>query len=501
VLLHLLQVLPLADAEYTQQETPGGTYPLLACEQELAMSHPPFRSRISIPSIVILAFWRVRQTWRLLLLAGTGILIAVTLVCTVPLYSEVAQVAGLRGVLTATPRDSELTLQATGNTLTPAIVDQASQSLHQVIQQHLGPYLQPGAAFFLTVPQTAMTAPASAKSAGQDIGFTGASMSEAAHHLHVLRGRLPQPFSQQLEIAITQDTAAYLKMDIGSVLTVQSNLRERSSTFQSKAAQFTFQVVGIIASVVPSDPYWHGQTFEPPQCPCFFPPTQFEALMSSDTYLAVLQQIVRGFHMPDGMPFYYGEAPTLFWYYHLNAAQIDVAHLNDLIAQLRVTQTQIGVGNIAGLLAGTNAISSTQLSGPTLESSLGPSTLEQFRSRISLVNVPVLLLLLQVVGLILFFIGLMASLLVDRQAEVITLLRSRGASRHLIFGTFLVQCLALALLALIVGPLLALPFTRFLAWVTLPSSGHQALSVISGNPLPVVLGVGWFAVAAALGPF
>jgi len=49
------------------------------------------------------AFWRLRRSFTRLSLTGAGILAAAVLVCTVPLYSQVATTAGLRGILLATP--------------------------------------------------------------------------------------------------------------------------------------------------------------------------------------------------------------------------------------------------------------------------------------------------------------------------------------------------------------------------------------------------------------
>lgn len=44
-------------------------------------------------NIVTLASWRLRRTWGLLAVIGLGVMAAVTLVCVVPLYSEVAMSA------------------------------------------------------------------------------------------------------------------------------------------------------------------------------------------------------------------------------------------------------------------------------------------------------------------------------------------------------------------------------------------------------------------------
>src|SRR5437764_15166796 len=62
---------------------------------------------VALPGIVTLAGWRVRQTWRLLLITGIGILAAVMLLCAVPLYSEGSMCAGLRGVLSISGHTSD----------------------------------------------------------------------------------------------------------------------------------------------------------------------------------------------------------------------------------------------------------------------------------------------------------------------------------------------------------------------------------------------------------
>src|SRR5579885_2829000 len=147
---------------------------------------------VTLASMVTLARWRVRRTWGLLLLAGIGIIAAVALVCTVPVYSEVAQAAGLRGMLTATPQSAEMTLQANSNLLSPPIVAENYKNLNRVMQQQLGTYLQPTPpSFFMLTPYLNIAAPASDKE--YSISFYGASMPGAARHITLARGRLPAP--------------------------------------------------------------------------------------------------------------------------------------------------------------------------------------------------------------------------------------------------------------------------------------------------------------------
>ncbi|HLV98220.1 MAG TPA: FtsX-like permease family protein [Ktedonobacterales bacterium] len=452
---------------------------------------PRPQSRTALPSIMTLALWRVRRTWGLLLLAGIGILAAVTLVCTVPLYSEVAMTAGLRGVLDATPQSSELTLQVNLDTLTPSIVDAEYQSLNSIMQQQLGSYLQKKTDFFMETPLLNIATP---KPDDQEsMLLYGAPMQEAAQHIKLARGRLPAPLSNTLEIALTERNAHFLGVDVGSKMTVDLYFFGPGNPL---VIAEPVQVVGIIVSN-PSDPFWHGEDFDPPPTAVKPPPT-YTALMSNDTFLAQLQQIANGRKIPGGIPFTFGEAPTLSWYYHFNVSAIGINQLDDLLARLQTVQGQIDSGNTTGPQAGPEVTGQPRLSGSALDSAQGAGTLSHLRSRISVVNIPVTLLLFQVVGLILFFVSLMAGLLVERQADVISVLRSRGASRRQIFGSFVTQSFGLALLAFIVGPLLAILAARLLVQATLSPSDQEALNVIGGNLAPVALTVGWYALVAAL---
>ena len=50
----------------------------------------------------------MRQAWGLLLVTGVGMLAAVMLVCTVPLYSKIAMTAGLRDVLNSYSQNGDI---------------------------------------------------------------------------------------------------------------------------------------------------------------------------------------------------------------------------------------------------------------------------------------------------------------------------------------------------------------------------------------------------------
>jgi ABC-type lipoprotein release transport system permease subunit len=440
------------------------------------ISAPPRRGQPKLPPTVTLAGWRLQQTWRLLLVTGLGMLAAVVLLCAVPLYSQVAMTAGLRGVLNATPQDSEITISSHAKRLASSFSSQVDSALRSFMQGHLGNYLEATPQFSIqTTPLTA-TAPTTAR--GDQLQLVGASIQAPAPHLTLLSGRLPAPAQDgALEMALTQETAAGFGLSSGESLTLRV-------AFLSLNLPVDLHLVGIFKPT-PGDPYWHGNTFAPYDLGSFYIGSQ--ALVDNTALLSLFESGQGG-----GLAFL--EPPALFWYYHFRVPQLHVDQLDDMIAQLQTAQVQI-----LQRFGDTTFLTGTQLLSPTLEGRETSSSLQRYHDRISLVQVPVSLLLLQVFCLVLLFISMMAEILVDRQAGAIALLRSRGASRWQVFGSFVTQGAVLGVLALVTGPLLAIIATRLLVQHTLAPSDQGALNILDGNALKVALSAGWFALVAVLG--
>src|SRR5690242_6189326 len=99
------------------------------------------RGRVPLLPTLTLAFWRLRQTWRLLLVSGLGIVAAVVLVCAVPLFSQVAMSAGLRAALDRDPQSSQLYVQGQASDFSPDSITQMRQKIDGVIRQSLGGYI------------------------------------------------------------------------------------------------------------------------------------------------------------------------------------------------------------------------------------------------------------------------------------------------------------------------------------------------------------------------
>src|SRR5262249_2720834 len=158
-------------------------------------------------------------------------------------------------------------------------------------------------------------------------------------------------------------------------------------------------------------------------------------------------------------------------------------NLPTLIVLLGQTQTQLGSQ------ANTLSLTQIRIGGPLFAGNGTPSSLQRFQSRSAVMSIPVLILAAQGLALILFFVSIMAASLIDRQAPVIGLLRSRGASRRQVFGAFVVQSLGLGMVALVLGPLLALMVVLGLGQRTLAAGDQNALNVITAAPLQAALSV------------
>jgi putative ABC transport system permease protein len=138
------------------------------------------------------------------------------------------------------------------------------------------------------------------------------------------------------------------------------------------------------------------------------------------------------------------------------------------------------------------------LSSRTAERCSPPDILSRYQSRVSIAQIPVICMLVLIAALMLFFVSMIADLLVERESETIALLRSRGISRTQILGIFATQGLLLALLALLGGTLCAVYLAQLLTRTLLPGGGQNVLDLVTGNPLPLMWSMRWPALITAL---
>ena len=116
--------------------------------------------------------------------------------------------------------------------------------------------------------------------------------------------------------------------------------------------------------------------------------------------------------------------------------------------------------------------------------------LARFRNASTFSQVPLLLLLLQVAGVVAFYIVVLASLVRERQADEVAVYRGRGAGAAQLLGLSLVEGLLIAVPAALLGPVLARLAVGALGYT-------PAFSAITGGEaLPASAGEDAFLLAA-----
>ena len=428
----------------------------------------------TLPMLITLAFWHLRQNWRLLALLEGGMLCAVILVCTVPLFSQVALTAGVRGLLQQAP-NAYLTVSG-GNyyrnvvdyPFLPRLQHDQQQATH-TLQQHLGTYIYPNPQ--LIVDSDRYFLPIGIKQpehpTGGKMQFHGFDMSDIAAHLKVVQGRLPQANPNELEIAVLPQTAQQLEMTIGATISFPLNYESASALPSPILTHFVVRLVGIFTVNSEDDPIWHNRFFETDQDP-------YHALVSINGLIPLFGQSEREANTQGAT---LSGDYAVSWYYHLDSTQLDVNHVQTLLTDFSdATNAIISHPNLTGYVFGLSVLTPDQ-------------AVVNYEDRIQAVRVPELLLLLLIISLIMIFISTMSELLAEQQALQVAMLHSRGASYRQLFVTIGIQSLLLGLVALLLGPWLALLVARILTLALLVPNDWSALNVLDDHLLAQISSV------------
>ena len=494
---------------------------------------PRRTGRTLIPPTVTLALWRLRKTWGLLSITGLGILAATVLICAVPLFYQVAASAGLRNALSndnsnvgirASERpafgngsnpafidaasNSQISVSLFLQSLSPSAVSQTTQDIDGIMHDELSQYLSRSAPVSV-VATSSLPLSTTDGSAGAGAGKPGAIQpvpglrllgpdpGYANTRVTLTSGTLPAETGPTVapEIAVSKATADALHVQVGSTLTLL--VVPQGATQRRPLA---LHISGIFTAPTATADYLNDGTFAPTNVvigssgPNGTPIRQqtYTALAARDSLLEALSTVDLSPRPPsnaDGnKPFFpYSQPPTLSFLYQLDTASLTESNAGALTDHLRSMQGRLFNYH------GTYAQGIFMVNSPAL------NVLSNYGSRLAAVQVPIAFLLLQVIGLVLFFMSLMAEFLIDRQSDAIALLRSRGARRGHIFGALSLQTFGLGLLALIAGPLVAIPAVYLFAQRTLSASDQGALNVLGGSPIRIALDLRWFAIVAVVG--
>lgn len=400
-----------------------------------------------------LAAWRWRTQRFLLCVTGLGVTIAVVLVASLPLFSNVMTTAGLRGVLRAHPDSPQVLANAELSGISSNLFAAGFSQVNSQVKQDAGHYLT-------SKPQTTLITGNWNNSLSVD--FFGVPIQTVQPHLKILQGHLPDAntsSASSIDIMLTSSAALYLgHFKVGDTVALTSRLQTGPDNYSgSYVAQVNAHIVGIF-QVQANDAYWNGYTLEEPPPVSGTPPPAVLALTDQASLLHMLDAINR-VHQGQGIYFTDRSSTSLLLSYGVDASRITSGQLGDLIANLGTLQQDIAQAFQQGFsFGGGSNIVGVNLSGLLVHDPLAgtASTLEKYQSQVQIIQTPTLILTAQILCLILFFVSVMVSALVEREQVAIAVLRSRGANRRQVSGSLIMQGLVLCVLAGLIGPVLAL---------------------------------------------
>lgn len=431
----------------------------------------------------IIAVRRVVSGWWLELVLFAGILLAVSLLSSGVIFSNMLAEAALRHALTqATPEQANVWVRVfSGQDAPPTPKGRAAHYRSNVefsedrVFERFKPYIsgrsrlmETSTFFFQGHPQ--LETANDIRPRGEIKYMTGL----APERSEMVRGRWPYtgpddgiPDSERpLEVAIDVLGSQLLDLDVGDRMKAVP-----AASFRDPPA-IEVEIVGVFQRDDPNDEYWYGtkKTFS-------FHDDQWTIIPLFTSETAILRQI-------------YELYPTLYtdvtWFYYLDREAIEAGQVDDLLDTLSLVKYDVR----------SNLNNSS--SGIRLD-----RVLFDYKEQLLLARIPLFLILFLIAGILAYFLALITGLVVKSRAVEISILKSRGATTPQVGLLAVVEGLMLSVPAVILGPLLALAVVKVLGEVFFGLGGSEDLAtvpvVLTGNAFLVGLAGGLIGVIVLTG--
>ena len=386
----------------------------------------PFSGLAALPSAFRIALRRLAGNKRLMAAVAIGVVLAVALMSSTAIYRGALRELGLQSDLSRAP-DQELDVRFL-NSAHP-LSDGAAEDSFSAIERRLAPvdrYLESvtrsltTATFFMTeiggaVPET------DPRDRARVLWFEGID-----ERISVAAGRMPRAApaaspddgeAPVVEVAIGSAAAAAGGFELGQRRHVHASWRD-------DARPIVIEVVGIVDPIDYGDRWWgvRRDHFQVPEARtdafAFFAPRD-SIVDSMAGFMPELRARLQVSAVVDRSAFRFEDAPTAAWRFRRAFSAV--------IAEVERTRVESSVVEV----------------------------LDAFQSKEFFSSVPLLVLTLQIVGIVLFYLVLVSTMVVERQGPEVALLKSRGAGLGHIMSISALEGLILVALAVGLGPLVA----------------------------------------------
>ncbi len=428
---------------------------------------------LSSRSLLLIAVRRMLANWRLELSVIVGALVASALISATAIYADAIRDLGLQFALSSADRQS-LDVSATWHMSVDRDAYQRSQDrLDRAVADALqgasgSDVVRTGtsATFFPTDPSQAVSdAPERPRAFLR-------YRSELDAHVTVLAGVLPSPAplpdGGRVPVAIGAETAARSGIGVGARLDLHPFWNE-------SAAPLPVEVVGIVDATDAEDPYWRGR----------------DDILDDRSHLSHAFETY-ALLVPEET--FYGAMPALA---RAVAADISVTY--------GVAPEGLNSRNASAVAGGLRRVEGTLSdTGTQLHVRTGlPELLDSYDEKLFFTRIPLFVLLVQIGAIVAYYLVVVSTMLVERQANEVALMRSRGASTAQLLFLYAAEGAILAALAVAAGPPIAAAAISALG-PTPPFSalsGGELLDVhISGTAYLLAAGGALLAFSALMAP-
>jgi len=445
---------------------------------------------------------RMRANWRLLSVVGVGVLVASVLMASTTIYTRALSDLGLDFQL-----ENRVGESGSVSAILPGVPaggqrsDAARQFTQQSLDVHFGDLAADRASGAVSRAFTIEIATfANAFAPGAAL----ASLSDLEERTTLVEGRYAEPAQViadpesglqilvgPIEVVIPAPQQARSGLEPGDTITLIDSFdecdrepppgpggpppppRPPCAPSHQVSVSWTAEVVGVVDRGGESAAIWSAlgvPFFSAPTTPVLGP--VFTLLAHNDTLITSLAVV------------YPGQLLQTVWVDPLPVEGFDVSVLDS---------TQAAFDNLRGDLRTVGGFVLSPVE----------STLDAFEVDLNFTEVPILLLLIQIVAIVLFYIVIVATMLVEREETEIALLRSRGASLRQMLSLYGVEGVVLAVVAALAGPFIAVGVINLLGYTSTfePITGGAAIpTTIEGIAFGLAAGGAAFAVLAILIP-
>jgi putative ABC transport system permease protein len=425
----------------------------------------------------------LKRSWHhrtILLPVLLGVLAAVTVLCSVPLFSNAAADIGLRTTLrTSGPAPNRgFEVRFTTFALDAATYARATESTTANLHYFLGNDVVNSAPIREGhVSELPGYRPGELESKNSSLDTTidlYFHSNMTAQYLQLTAGNFPsdtvttastpQGTAYDVEALVSPDWARHFNLKLGDVLDV-------TDQGEATTAYLRLHFVGFFQAKDEKDPAWFGDEG------AFTGPLSVveEAFPPMPVWLneKAFEQVVPALNLSHPIEY--------VWFYYFNLGAISAVNASAMLSGITAAKSRFSLANSG---SADTRIGYLPLTG--MDQILG-----DFLQRLFFVTVATLVTILPGLGLLLLYLALAASALVERSREEVALMKSRGASTRQVLSLSGIEALLLCGLALALAPLLAGQVTGLLTSLSFFGSGiAQPTAVLSLPTLQTYLYAG-----------